>query len=309
MATGLAVLAATGCASGGSADDPSTGRGQVQLLTAALVEVDAPGLRELVADDSQAVSDELLDPGVLEQGALARTDVEIDDTGGDLAYVTYTLDTDPPTERGGAWLRVGVRRSGGFTGSALPSVELQGQGITALRVGDAVVPVDPLPPEGRRYLLPPGEFTVAGVGPDGLVDHGAGVRVDTRDPVRYPLDLGGRLTAAGRTQVQQAVDVFVRRCTRPLRAPRPVECPARKAFVGGLASSSWTLDGPVRVATEADGAGWRITTPRPPVARMTGTVVDRETGREVAVTDRVRFRVEGTVTAQGSRLAVAVPGY
>ena len=88
-----------------------------------------------------------------------------------------------------------------------------------------------------------------------------------------------------------------------------MECPARKAFVGGLASSSWTLDGPVRVATEADGAGWRITTPRPPVARMTGTVVDRETGREVAVTDQVRFRVEGTVTAQGSRLEVAVPGY
>ena len=308
-ATGLAVLAATGCASDGSADDPSTARGQVQLLTAALVEVDAAALKELATEESRAVSDELLVDDVLEQGALARTDVEIDATGGDLAYVTYTLDTDPPSDRGGPWLRVDARRSGGLVGSVLPTVELRGRGTTALRVGDVVVPVDPLPPEGRRYYLPPGELTVAGVGPDGLVVHGAGERVDTRGPERYALDLDGELTAAGRAQVDRAVAAFVRRCTRPLQGPRPVDCPARKAFVGGLSSSAWTLAGPVRTTTVPDGAGWQVTTPRPPVARMTGEVRDPGTGRLETVADRVRFRVEGTVTARADGLDVAIPGY
>ncbi|ROR92582.1 hypothetical protein [Nocardioides aurantiacus] len=307
-AAGLTVLALAGCADG-SADDPTTARGQVQLLTAALVEADATALKELVVEESLAVSDELLVDDVLEQGALARRDVRIE-ADGDLAYVKYTLDTDPPDERGGEWLRVDVRKSGGFVGSVLPTVELTGRGVTALRVGDVEVPVDPVPAEGRRYHLPPGDLTVAAVGPEGLVTHGPGERIDTRDVRPYPFDLGGELTAAGEAQVQRAVRSFVRRCTRPLGdEARPRGCPARLAWVGGLSSSTWTLAGPVRATTEPDGAGWRITTPRPPLARMAGQVRDPDSGALLPVTDRVRFRVQGSVVAKGDRLEVAIPGY
>ncbi|KQT92228.1 hypothetical protein ASG49_09820 [Marmoricola sp. Leaf446] len=303
------MLALTGCADG-SADDPTTARGQVQLLTSALVEVDAAQLKDVAVPDSLSFSDELLVDDVLEQGALARRDVTIDGEGSGLGYVSYTLDTDPPVRSGGPWLRLNARTSGSFSGSVLPTVELTGQGITALRVGEATVPVAPLPAEGRRYYLPPGEFTVAAVGPEGLVEHDPGQQVDTRDVDPYALDLGGTLTAAAQAQVQQAVRSFVRRCTRPLGdAPRPRGCPARLAFVGGLTSSSWTLDGPVRVEVEPDRTGWRITTPRPPLARMVGQVRDPDTGDLLPVSDRVRFRVEGVVEARGDRLDIAIPGY
>ena len=80
-------------------------------------------------------------------------------------------------------------------------------------------------------------------------------------------------------------------------------------FVGGLASSSWTLDGPVRVTTERSSTGWSIRTEDTPLARMRGAVLDRESDTLVPVTDRVPFRVEGTVTATGDRLVVEIPGY
>ena len=300
------ALAGVGCTSEGPPEDPSSARGRVQQLVRALVEVDADGLRDLVSDDSLDLSAELLVDDVVAQGALARRDVTIDADTSNLGYVAYELDTDPSTAGPQPWLDVEVRSSGELIGSVLPTVEVSGRGITALRVGDVEVPVAPLPPEGRTYYLPPGVLTVAAVGPDGLVEHGDGERIDTRD--RASLSLGGELTAAGEAQVRRVAAAFVRRCTRPVQGDRPVRCPARKAFVGGLESSAWTLDAPVRVSTEEGSTGWTVRTDDPPAARMTGQYLDRERGVLVPVTDRVRFRVEGTVEARGDRLVVEVRG-
>lgn len=307
-AASVLALVGTACTSEGSADDPSSARAQVERLVAALVEVDADALREIAVDDSLAVSGALLTDEVVAQGVFARKDVRIEADKSNLGYVSYTLDTDPPSGGTQPWLDVDVSSSGGFSGSVLPAVQVHGRGITAIRVGDTEVSIPPLPPEGGRFLLPPGELEIAAVGPTALVEHAAAQQVDTRD--RPSLDLGGELTAAGQARVQRAADVFVRRCTRPQRRDdRPRGCPARKAFAGGLVDSSWTLDGPVRVTTEELDHEWAIRTDDPPVARMRGKARDFEADTLVPVTDRVPFRVDGTVSARGDRLVVEIPGY
>jgi hypothetical protein len=296
-------LVATGCG-GGSPSDPTSARGRVEALSRALVEADGTALVAVVQDPSYDISTALLTDAVLGEGALAGQEVDVEKTDGDLETIRYALgvgDSEP-------WLEPRIRRGGAFVGLPLPQVTLRGPGVTSVTIGGVTVGIDPLPDEGQAFYLPPGEYDV-GVGGGGrFVTHGGPRHVDT--PERGPdvLEYAGRLSLAGRARVDRAVGAFVRRCTRPVRGSRPAACPASKAFVGGLDSSEWTLASLPRTTVEANGDGWLVSTPDPPVARMKDLVRDRETGASEPVTDRVRFAVSGTVTLRGDDLVVELAG-
>jgi hypothetical protein len=301
----LAVVLA-GCGSGDS-PDPDSARGRVDVLSRALVQADAATLVRLVENPSYSVSTALLTDAVLGQGALADQDVDTETTDRDLETITYALRM--PDDEPRPWLEPQLRRSGEFVSFPLPSVHLAGPGVTSVRIGDKTVRIDPLPREGKEFYLPPGEYDVGVGGAERYVDHGPTQHFDTRDRGARELSFTGDLTAAGRTRVDQAVESFVRRCTEPLRGSRPVECPLSKAFIGGLDSSEWTLESKPRIAIEANGNGWSVNTPKPPMARMTGVVKDRQTGVSELVRDKVRFTVNGTVSVRGDTLVVDIPGH
>lgn len=300
----LAALSA-GCGVGGS-PDPDSARGRVEALEHALAGADAGALVRLVEDPRRRVSTALLTDGVLGQGALAGQDVDVETARQNLETVRYSLHVpdDEPTP----WLEPELRRSGDFVGLPLPSIVLDGPGVAAVRIGDEVVAIDPLPSEGRAFYLPPGEYDVSAAGAERYVEHGPAQHHRTRGNDSERLRFTGELTAAGRGRVDRSVSAFVRRCTEPLRGHRPAACPARSAFVGGLDSSAWTLESYPRIAVEANGNGWILSTPDPPKARMRGVVMDRRTGVSEQVRDTVLFAVDGRISVRGDDLVVDIPG-
>ena len=310
LLVGLAGLGA-GCLDGGSPDDPDSARGQLQQWTRALVDVDGAALRTLADRPSLAVSADLLTDGVLAQGALAGQDVEVDVTDRGMGVVRYAIslpdqDLDAPGER--PWWETELRTSGEMIGIGLPTVTVEAPGASAVRVGDEVVETGSLADEGRTFYLPPGGFEIGVAGGGRFVEHPAAQPWDTRTD-RGALSLSSRLTPAGRSEVRRAIDRWVDTCTgRFTEDERPLRCPARLAYVGGLRTSTWTLDARPRTVVEPSSSGWTVTTPRPPLTRMTGTATDPGTGTPVAARDVVPFRVEGTVSVRGERLVVDLRG-
>jgi hypothetical protein len=301
----LAMLSLTGCGASGS-PEPDSARGRVESLERALVEADGAALVRVVKDPSHAISTALLTESVLSEGALADQDVDIETTDKDLETLSFALRVpdDEPTP----WLEPQLRRTGEFVKLPLPSVKLEGQGVTSVRIGGATVRIDPLPPEGKVFYLPPGEYDVGAGGADRYVDHGPTQNFDTREYGVDRLGFIGELTAAGRARVDRAVAAFVRRCTKPLRGSRPVSCPLRKAFVGGLDFSEWTLESKPRIAIDATSDGWSVSTPDPPVGRMRGVIKDRTTGVTEHVRDTVPFAVNGTISVRGDDLVIHIAG-
>jgi hypothetical protein len=302
----LLVLVSTGCGISRPVD-PDSARGHAEALKRALVQADGAALVGLVEDPSYAVSTALLTDAVLGQGALAGQDVEIKRTDRDLETIRYALRV--PDDEPRPWLEVQLRRSGDFVGLPLPSVTLDGPGVNAVRIGGKTARIDPLPREGQAFYLPPGEYDVGAAGAERYVDHGPTQHVDTRSYRPDRLEFTGDLTAAGRRRVDRSVKAYVRRCTELLRGNRPSNCPARVAFVGGLDSSEWTLASYPRITIEANGDGWSVSTPEPPVARMKRTVQDRRTGVTERVTDTVPFAVNGRIAVRGDELVVDIPDY
>ena len=97
------------------------------------------------------------------------------------------------------------------------------------------------------------EYDIGAGGAERYVDHGPTQHFDTREYSTDRLAFTGDLTAAGRTRVDRAVEAYVKRCTEPLRGSRPSNCPARRAFIGGLDSSEWTLESTPRIAVSGGG--------------------------------------------------------
>ncbi|WP_162599918.1 hypothetical protein [Nocardioides solisilvae] len=304
----LAAVVLAGCSLLGP-PDPDSPEGRVEVLVEALVAADRDALLEVLDDERFSTSTALLTDEVLAQGVFAGREVDVETTNRHLGAREFALRLEEQDEDERPWLEPGFTSSGDPVGLVLPTVTLQGRGVHALRVGDQTIEVGPLPPEGTSFYLPPGEVELAAVGGERYVEREPPERIDTRELLgRRERDLGGRLTPEARAVVRKEVAEHLDRCTGTFRRDRPSACPLRKAWIGGLAEETWTVDGVPRVDIRAGLDAWYFSTRGRLRATMRGTYVPLGGGPAVPAADAFPVRIDGTVEVRGGRLVVRVQG-